>query len=49
MVQFPDDFVWCVLDCFDVFQTPSRIVNIMSKLKINPNLVEFSFGFKSVC
>ena len=34
---------------FDVFQIPSRMADIMLKLKIDPNLVGFSFGCKSPC
>ena len=34
---------------FDVFQMPSRMADIMLKLKIDPKLVEFSFGCKSLC
>ena len=34
---------------FDVFQMPSRMADIMLKLKIDPNLVGFSFCCKSLC
>ena len=34
---------------FDVFQKLSRMANIMLKLKIDPNLVGFGFGCKSLC
>ena len=32
----------------DVFQMPSKMTNMMLRLKINPNLVGFGFGCKSL-
>ena len=56
MIQFPDGsvlvcckwFSFQMVQC-DVFQMPSRMADIMLKLKIYPNLVGPSFGSKSLC